>query len=267
MRHSVTFRTFAKGEGLVTRVLPEDQLPLPAPFDTIADEPPIATLSTEVMNRCVCLDDTVALNIPKPAKPGDEERLVNAFLSGLKRLFSASDNWTFLQPLLFSIEHCARCHTCSDACHVLQESGNNELYRPAFRSEVLRRIYFKYVKGGATWQHGDIELNWQIVTRLLELAYRCNLCRRCAQACPMGVDNGLLAREIRKLASQEMGIHPKELHEDGSMLQLRVGSSTGMNPQVLRDNMEFIDEDTSERTGIKVETPFDKKGADSTLNP
>ena len=53
------------------------------------------------------------------------------------------------------------------------------------------------------------------VARLIELAYRCNLCRRCAQPCPIAVDNALLSREIRKIASQQMGIAPKDLHSDG----------------------------------------------------
>ena len=57
----------------------------------------------------------------------------------------------------------------------------------------------------------DIKLNWPLVARLVELAYRCNLCRRCAQTCPIGADNGLVAHELRKLFSQEMGIAPKEL--------------------------------------------------------
>ncbi len=62
-----------------------------------------------------------------------------------------------------------------------------------------------------------------------------------------------------------MGIAPKELHEDGSVLQLKVGSSTGMTPMVVKDNIEFIDEDTAERTGIEIETPWDKEGADILL--
>ncbi len=66
----------------------------------------------------------------------------------------------------------------------------------------------------AAWQHGDIDLNWPLVARLAELAYRCNLCRRCAQTCPIGADNGLIAHELRKLFSQEMGIAPKELHDE-----------------------------------------------------
>ena len=66
---------------------------------------------------------------------------------------------------------------------------------------------------------------------------------------------GPLSREIRKIASMEMGIAPKEIHDDGSVLQLDVGSSTGMTPMIVKDNIEFIDEDTAERTGIEIETP------------
>ena len=124
------------------------------------------------------------------------------------------------------------------------------------------------MKGGgliSAWQHGTVELNWPLVARLAELAYRCNLCRRCAQTCPIGVDNGLIAHEIRKLFSQEMGIAPKELHDAGSMLQLKTGSSTGMSPAAVRDNVQFIDEEMTEKTGLTVETPWDVEGADILL--
>ncbi len=169
---------------------------------------------------CVVLDDTIAVNIEKPKTKEEEDKLVNGFLSGLEKLMSVDDNWTFLQPFEMSMEHCAKCHTCSDACPIYEESGENELYRPVYRSEIIRRIYFKYIKKVSPAVHGDIDLNWETVARLIELSYRCNVCRRCAQTCPIGVDNALLSREIRKIASMEMGIVPKELHEDGSVLQL-----------------------------------------------
>ena len=81
----------------------------------------------------------------------------------------------------------------------------------------------------------------------------------------MGVDNALLTREIRKLFSMEMGIAPKEIHEKGSMLQLRTGSSTGMNARAVRDNVAFLDEEIHDQTGLTIETPWDKEGADVLL--
>jgi len=264
MKQPNSVKDIAKGDGPLAHVATEDQIPLPPPFDKIDLEPKIDKL-TEKASGVVQLDDTVVVNIPTPKTAEEEEKLVNQFLSGLKKAFTSENNWTFLQPLIMSMEHCAKCQTCNDACHIYIESGKNALYRPTYRSEILRRIYFKYVKGKSTWTKGDIDLNWKTVARLIELAYRCNLCRRCAQTCPIGADNALMAREIRKIASQEMGIYTKELHQDGSMLQLQVGSSTGMNSLVLKDNVEFIDEDTSELTGLEVETPIDVEGADILL--
>lgn len=247
----------------------EDLSPLPPPLETPEKDKPWGLLSERFTYTHECaLDNTCAVSIPQPKTEAEERELVEKFLSGLQKLFTRESNWTFLQPLLLTMEHCTKCQTCADACHIYEASGKNDLYRPAFRSEILRRLYFKYVrKGGllAAWQHGDIELNWALVARLIELSYRCNLCRRCAQTCPIGCDNALVAHELRKVFSQEMGIAPKELHQSGSMLQLKAGSSTGMTTEVAKDNVSFIDEDTTERTGIKIETPWDVEGADVLL--
>ncbi len=231
--------------------------------------PGLPPLTQQARERFECgLDDTCAVNLPQPKTAEEEDALVAKFLAGLDKLFVKENNWTFLQPLLLTMEHCARCQTCSEACHIYEASGREEIYRPTFRSELLRRLYFKYVRHGgmlSAWQHGAVKLNWPLVARLIELSYRCNLCRRCAQTCPIGADNGLVAHELRKLFSMEMGIAPKEIHDNGSMLQLKVGSSTGMNAEVVKDNIDFIDEDTSEKTGLEVKTPWDVEGADVLL--
>ena len=247
----------------------KDLMPLPPPLENPAKDHNWGTLSAQVKEKYECdLDDTCAVNIPRPKTPEEEKELVRKFLSGLDKLFTEENNWTFLQPLVLTMEHCAKCQTCSEACHIFEASGGNDLYRPTYRSEVMRRLYFKYVKHGgllSAWQHGDIHLNWPLVARLIELSYRCNLCRRCAQTCPIGADNGLVAHELRKLFSMEMGIAPKEIHDRGSMLQLEVGSSTGMSALVVKDNLEFIDGEMTEKTGIKVDTPWDVEGADVLL--
>jgi Fe-S oxidoreductase len=243
--------------------------PFPPPLDGAAHDHAWTPLSQQARERYECgLDDTCALSLPQPKTEQEERELVAKFLAGLEKLFSRENNWTFLQPLVLTMEHCAHCQTCSEACHIFEASGRNELYRPTYRSEIMRRLYFKYVRRGgllSAWQHGDIKLNWPLVARLAELSYRCNLCRRCAQTCPIGADNGLVAHELRKLFSQELGIAAKELHDNGSMLQLKVGSSTGMNSIAVKDNIDFIDEDISEKTGIEVKTPWDVEGADILL--
>ena len=229
---------------------------------------PWKPVSDDQKAKVACiLDEVCVLNIPKPQTPQEEEELVNRFLDGMRKLFSKENNWTFLPMLETSMDYCAQCNSCSDACHLYEMSGHNEMYRPNYRSEIFRRIYKQYVKKEplAKWRYGDMGLNWKTVARLGELAYRCNLCRRCAQTCPIGVDNGLIAREIRKLFSQELGFSPRELHEKGTINQMKVGSSTGMTPDVVKENVEFIDEDYTEITGVGIHTPFDVKGADILL--
>jgi len=244
-----------------------DLEPLPAPYDKLEELPGFKRLADAAKERYEgTLDDTIALGLPKPESEEEEKEYVDKFLNGLHKLFTEENNWTFLEPLILSMEHCARCQTCVDDCPVYESSGKNEIYRPTYRSEVLRRLYFKYVKPGNKWfkkfQQGDIELNWTLISRLYELSYRCTLCRRCAQSCPIGVDNGLITHELRKLFSQELGWHPSELHKTGTVQQMEVGSSTGMNQLVVRDNVEFIDEDMTERVGFEVKTPWDVQGAD-----
>jgi Fe-S oxidoreductase len=249
-------------------VEPADLTPLPFPYEDYNDRTITALNPDKIKSIESSLDDTVAVGIPKPAGEEEEKAFVERFLAGLKKLFEKENNWTFLQPLILSMEHCAKCQTCSQACPVYEMSGGKDIYRPIFRAEVLRRIYRKYIKPGGKISArltGDIDLNWTTIARLAELSYRCTLCRRCATVCPVGVDNGLINHEIRKLFSQEMGISPKEIHDKGSVLQLSKGSSTGMIPLAARDSVEFIEEEMEEITGCKVNIPWDVEGADILL--
>lgn len=248
----------------------KDFIHLPYPFDKEDELPQFKQISQSAAEKFdATLDGVVANSLPKPESKEKEQELINKFISGVKKLFTKENNWTFLMPLIISMEHCARCQSCNSRCNVYEGSNYKEIYRPTYRGEILRRLYYKYGKNNTSifrkFRNGDIEVNWTMISRLYELSYRCTLCRRCAQSCPIGVDNGLITRELRKIFSSEMGLAPKELHEKGTIQQLKVGSSTGMTPNVVKDNMAFIDEDASERTGFEVKTRWDVEGADFLL--
>jgi Fe-S oxidoreductase len=248
-----------------------DLMPLPGE-ELTEGKPAVKPLSDAQKSNYECsLDGVSALTLPKPQTKEEEDKLVKSFLDGLEKLFSKDDNWTFLQPLTLSLDYCAKCLACSEECPVYVASGRQETYRPNYRSEVLRRVVKKYVHGNklsrafSRFTDGDIELNWPLIARLAELSYRCNLCRRCTQACIRGVDNGLITHEIRKLLSQEMNIAPKELHRLGSIQQLKTGASTGVNPKAFRGMVEFMEDEIAEKTGRKIKIPVDKEGADILL--
>jgi Fe-S oxidoreductase len=265
----IKIEDMARQEEQLAEIRPEDLLPLPAPYDG-KEEPCIGPLSADQKERYECsLDGVVAVAIPKPVTKEEEEQLVRRFLSGLEKLFSKENNWTFLQPLIHSLEYCVKCQLCNDSCPAYIASGKKEIYRPTYRPEVLRRIVNKYLKHKkgirAKLTASDIDLSWRLIARLGELAYRCTLCRRCAQVCPLGVDNALVSHEIRKIFSQEMGIAARELHEKGTVQQLKVGSSTGITPKALSNIIEFMEDEIEEKLGRRIKIPVDKKGADVLL--
>ncbi len=242
----VNIRSISKNGGVPLIEIKLDELiPLPPPYDRIEEQPGFKRIPPERNAQISCdLDGVSALSIPLPKNRVEEKEIIDRFVAGLKKLFSRRHNWAFLKPLILTIDYCARCQSCSLACPVYEASGGKEIYRPTYRSEVFRRLVRRYTKPlgrlRARLGLGGIKLDWTIISRLYELSYRCTLCRRCAQACPMGLDNGLVTRELRKLFSQELGWTPKELHEKGTVLQMKTGSSTGMNPKVVKENVEIL---------------------------
>ncbi len=245
-------------------------IPLLAPYDKPGMESQLTDPKPAWKEKyCTSLDGYVGIDtLTRPKTKEEEDEFVRKFLNGLEKIFSDANNGV-LQPLLLTYEYCAKCDTCSSACHIYEATGGNELYRPIYRSEVLRKIAKKYFTPSGRLLGGfvgaDIDVNWETIARLGELSYRCNLCRRCAQTCPLGLDNAILSKEIRKIFSQEMGIAPVPIHAKGTMNQLKTGSSTGLSKPAFLDTIEFLEEDTEEKYGIKLKFPIDKKGADILL--
>ncbi len=161
---------------------------LPPPYDDYVEDE-ITELTADQKTRWEhSLDGVSAINLPRPQSAEEEEKLVRQFLEGFRKLLTKENNWAFLQPLSLSLEYCAKCQTCAEACPAFEMSGGKDIYRPTFRADVLRKIAKKYFSTGgkllAGFRGHDIDLNWDLVARLAELAYRCTLCRRCTQVAP-----------------------------------------------------------------------------------
>jgi len=265
-RRKIRPKDIGSARPMLSPVEPDDLCPLPGEDACCPFEP----VKPEIQDKYdFSLDGFSALGLPIPQNKEQEEAIVKAFLRGLGKLFKKENNWTFLLPAVLSTEYCMRCNSCNEACPIYIESGRNEIYRPNFRPELLRRIFKRYFTPSGRLlgklAGADVELNWRVVYRLAELAYRCTLCRRCATVCSVGVDNALLSRELRKLFSQEMGIAPEGVHKLGTIQHLKTGSSTGMSPAAFLNAIEFIEELIEEKTGRRIKIPVDKKNADIML--
>src|SRR5215469_15870159 len=131
-----SFKAIARpGDDPLLTLQADALMPLPVPTTEPALQPPKPAW---VEKFDMSLDGHSDFDIPKPQTPEEEQRLVNGFLSGLQKLFDPQSNWPFVKLLKLSMDYCVRCQTCSEACHVYRASGRQEIYRPTFRSEVLR---------------------------------------------------------------------------------------------------------------------------------
>jgi len=139
-------------------------LPLPPPYDQ--DDPAVLwkELTAEKRQQIdASLDGVSALALKRPADPAEERRLLHGLKAGLAKLVSSDDNWTFLQQLTLTLDHCTHCQTCAEACPIFETSGRNEVYRPSYRADVLRGLLARYGPGGNPIKAalvGAPELNW-----------------------------------------------------------------------------------------------------------
>lgn len=94
------------------------------------------------------------------------------------------------RPMQMYLETCARCGICTPACHAYASMPQPK-YTPAYRAEVVRRIYNRYFK----WK-GSVapvlteakSISDTAIEELKEAAYSCTGCRRCMVFCPFGID-------------------------------------------------------------------------------
>ncbi|MCJ7773167.1 MAG: 4Fe-4S dicluster domain-containing protein [Desulfobacterales bacterium] len=94
------------------------------------------------------------------------------------------------KPMQMYLETCSRCGICTPACHAYASMPQLK-YTPAYRAEVVRRIFKKYFKlqGKIAPALGAAKvLDENTLEELYEAAYSCTGCRRCMVYCPFGID-------------------------------------------------------------------------------
>ena len=212
----IPFKDFGKnsGEPLIT-VDPAEMMRFLAPSSR-----PSSTVKPKWLeNYDFSLDGFSDFDYPKPKTKEEEERLVSGFLSGLQKLFDPESNWPFVKMLKLSMDYCVRCQTCNEACHIYVASGRQDIYRPNYPLRAaaphLPALLHPGGKLLGSFVGADVELNCHTIWRLAGAVLPLQRLPPLRQVCPVGVDNALLTREIRKLFSQEMGIAPIELLQEG----------------------------------------------------
>ncbi len=134
---------------------------------------------------------------------------------------------------------------------------------PVLRAELLRSVYrndFTTVGKLLGRVAGARELTVDVLKEWFYYFFQCTECRRCSVFCPYGIDTAeitIIGRELLNL----VGLNINWVIEPVANC-FRTGNHLGIPPHGLVDMWEFMTDDIEDITGIKVELPINKKGAE-----
>ena len=160
------------------------------------------------------------------------------------------------------LDICVRCGACADKCHFFIGSGDPK-NMPVLRAELLRSIYRRYFTASGRIlgkMAGARDLTEDVLKEWFYYFYQCTECRRCSVFCPYGIDQAeitMMGRELLNL----VGCNINWVIEPAANC-FRVGNHLGIQPHGMKDSLEFLADDIADRTGVRVELPINKKGAE-----
>ncbi|MBN1588558.1 MAG: (Fe-S)-binding protein, partial [Pirellulales bacterium] len=157
---------------------------------------------------------------------------------------------------------CVRCGACADKCHFFIGGGDPK-NMPVLRAELLRSIYRKeFTTLGKVLGKiaGARELTVDVIKEWFYYFYQCTECRRCSVFCPYGIDTAEITMMGRELLGL-LGLYVNWVIEPVANC-FQVGNHLGIQPHGLMDTLEFMVDDIEEATGIRVDLPVNKKGAE-----
>jgi len=157
---------------------------------------------------------------------------------------------------------CVRCGACADKCHFFIGSGDPK-NMPVLRAELIRSVYRKdfTLLGKMLGRFGGgRELTIDVLKEWFYYFFQCTECRRCSVFCPYGIDTAevtMIGRELLNL----VGLNINWVIEPVANC-FRTGNHLGIPPHGLVDMWEFMNDDIKDITGIHIDLPINKKGAE-----
>lgn len=205
------------------------------------------------------MNDTVEY-WPRLMKPVEDDSL-ERFIEAMGKVLH---NTNYGLPLSVYAYTCTGCLRCSQQCQVFHESKDIR-DTPHYRTEQIVQLYRRYFLpsiGGMSIRkplqdERQEERDRFRLKDLIESLYRCTLCRRCTEECPMGIDHRLVARFGRQVLS-EMGLVPKNMGGSSIEQIFGMGNTSAFPKAAIVDALDFLEEDIYDCYGMECKIPRDK---------
>jgi len=148
------------------------------------------------------------------------------------------------------VDTCIHCGLCSEACHYYLSRDNDPHFSPV--GKVKQTIWEMLKNKG--------KVSPEFIKKASEIAStECNLCRRCAQYCPFGIDIAYLILVVRRIC-HKLGVTPLYIQDTAH------SHSVTMNQMWVKgdewpDTLQWQEEEAqAEIPTLRI--PLEKEGAD-----
>ncbi|MBN1369400.1 MAG: (Fe-S)-binding protein [Dehalococcoidaceae bacterium] len=166
------------------------------------------------------------------------------------------------RQLLYYIDICTRCGLCKDACHQYVATGD-VTYLPAYRAELIRRVYKKYFTRTGRFMPSLIEgrePDDRLLDELYRTTYACTGCRRCMYYCPFSIDTTWLLG-VAKAMLLEAGRGSPILTELAGAAVMK-GENIDLFKDVILESLKDTEKEVQQITGdASAQIPVEKTGA------
>jgi Fe-S oxidoreductase len=206
------------------------------------------------------------LGLPNPRdwQPADAdwklpENWKSIVLDGMKERLERYRSFRLFMDL------CVRCGACADKCHFYLGTGDPK-NTPVGRAELIRSVYRRYFTAAGRLfgpLAGARDLTEEVIKEWFYYFYQCTECRRCSVFCPYGIDTAeitMIGRELLNL----VGCNIHWIVEPAANCD-RVGNHLGIQPHGFKDSLEFAASEIEDLTGIRIDVPIAKQGAEVLL--
>ncbi|MCE5329617.1 (Fe-S)-binding protein, partial [bacterium] len=168
------------------------------------------------------------------------------------------------KQLLYYLDMCARCAICRDACHQYKTTRDIK-YIPAYRAELIRRLYKKYSSAigrviPKLYECRKVDDD-VLLDELYQVTISCTGCRRCMYYCPFSIDTIHIlsvAKSLLIAAGRENQIL-KELADAAIMKGENIDMFKDVFVSILKESEPELRKKTKDRKAV---IPVDKKDAD-----